>query len=71
MHRALTGPLLASNGDLAAGHFYTEPYFFDVISGGEHNPGSRFYQYGLFDNFTVGVQPFFSVPGNIIAVSRS
>lgn len=58
-----TGPLLASNAEtLPQGHFYTEPYFFDVISGGDHNPGSSgFYQYGLFDNFTVGVQPFFSL----------
>src|SRR5689334_4337716 len=57
-----TGPLLASTAEtLPQGHFYTEPYFFDVISGGEHNPGSSgFYQYGLTDNFTVGVQPFFS-----------
>jgi opacity protein-like surface antigen len=58
-----TGPLLASTAEtLPQGHFYTEPYFFDVISGGDHNPGSSgFYQYGLFDNFTVGVQPFFSL----------
>jgi hypothetical protein len=58
-----TGPLLASNAEtLPRGHFYTEPYFFDVISGGDHNPGSSgFYQYGLADNFTVGVQPFFSL----------
>jgi hypothetical protein len=58
-----TGPLLASNAEtLPQGHFYTEPYFFDGISGGEHHPGSSgFYQYGLFDNFTVGVQPFFSL----------
>ena len=57
-----TGPLLASNAEaLPRGHFYTEPYFFDVISGGDHNPGSSgFYQYGLADNWTVGVQPFFS-----------
>ena len=57
-----TGPLLASNANtLPKGHVYTEPYFFDVISGGEHNPGSSgFYQYGLLDNWTVGVQPFFS-----------
>ena len=57
-----TGPLLASNAEtLPHGHFYTEPYFFDVISGGKHNPGtSGFYQYGLRDNWTVGVQPFFS-----------
>jgi hypothetical protein len=55
--------LLASTAEtLPQGHFYTEPYFFDVISGGEHNPGSSgFYQYGLLDNFTVGVQPFFSL----------
>lgn len=58
-----TGPLLASNAEtLPEGHFYTEPYFFDVISGGDHNPGSSgFYQYGLLDNVTVGVQPFFSL----------
>ena len=58
-----TGPLLASNAEtLPQGHIYTEPYFFDVISGGEHNPGSSgFYQYGLLDNFTVGMQPFFSL----------
>ena len=58
-----TGPLLASNAEtLPQGHFYTEPYFFDAISNGEHNPGSSgFYQYGLLDNFTVGVQPFFSL----------
>ena len=57
-----TGPLLASNSEtLPQGHFYTEPYLFDGISGGEHSPGtSGFYQYGLTDNLTVGVQPFFS-----------
>jgi opacity protein-like surface antigen len=58
-----TGPLLASNAEtLPQGHFYTEPYFFDGISGGDHHPGtSGFYQYGLTDNWTVGVQPFFSL----------
>jgi len=58
-----TGPLLASNAEtLPHGHIYTEPYFFDGISGGDHHPGSSgFYQYGLTDNWTVGVQPFFSV----------
>jgi opacity protein-like surface antigen len=58
-----TGPLLASNAEtLPQGHVYTEPYFFDVISGGRHNPGSSgFYQYGLRDNWTIGVQPFFSI----------
>ena len=57
-----TGPLLASNAEtLPEGHFYTEPYFFDVISGGEHHPGSSgFYQYGLSDNLTVGFQPNFA-----------
>jgi len=57
-----TGPLLASNAEtLPKGHFYTEPYFFDGISGGDHHPGtSGFYQYGLTDNWTVGMQPFFS-----------
>lgn len=58
-----TGPLLASNANtLPKGHVYTEPYFFDAISGGDHHPGSSgFYQYGLLDNWTVGVQPFFSL----------
>lgn len=58
-----TGPLLASTAEtLPQGHFYTEPYFFDAISSGQHNPGSSgFYQYGLFNNYTVGVQPFFSL----------
>lgn len=57
-----TGPLLASTAEtLPQGHIYTEPYFFDVISGGQHNGGSSgFYQYGLFNNYTVGAQPFFS-----------
>lgn len=64
MHAARwTGPLLASTAEaLPQGHIYTEPYFFDVISGGRHNLGSSgFYQYGLFNNYTVGVQPFFSL----------
>jgi hypothetical protein len=58
-----TGPLLASNAEaLPKGHVYVEPYFFDGISGDKHHPGtSGFYQYGLLDNWTVGVQPFFSV----------
>jgi hypothetical protein len=58
-----TGPLLASTAEtLPQGHFYTEPYFFDGISGGEHHPGtSGFYQYGLTNNWTVGMQPFFSL----------
>jgi opacity protein-like surface antigen len=58
-----TGPLLASNAEtLPHGHFYTEPYFFDGISGGDHHPGtSGFYQYGLTDDWTVGMQPFFSL----------
>ena len=57
-----TGPLLASNANtLPKGHVYTEPYFFDAISGGDHHPGSSgFYQYGVTDNWTVGMQPFFS-----------
>lgn len=58
-----TGPLLASTAEtVPQGHFYTEPYFFDAISSGRHNPGSSgFYQYGLLNNYTVGVQPFFSL----------
>ena len=57
-----TGPLLASNAEtLPQGHFYIEPYFFDVISGGKHHPGSSgYYQYGLADNLTVGFQPNFA-----------
>lgn len=57
-----TGPMLASNAEtLPRGHFYTEPYFFDVISGGKHHPGSTgFYQYGLAEGLTVGLQPNFS-----------
>lgn len=56
-----TGPMLASNAEtLPKGHFYTEPYFYDVIVGGKHNPGtSGYYQYGLMDGFTIGVQPAF------------
>ena len=58
-----TGPMLASTAEtLPRGHFYTEPYFFDVISGGKHSPGSSgYYQYGLLDSFTVGFQPGFGV----------
>ena len=58
-----TGPLLAPNANtLPQGHFYTEPYFFDAISGGRHNPGSSgFYQYGLRDDLTVGLQPNFAL----------
>ena len=58
-----TGPLLASTAEtLPQGHFYTEPYFFDGISGGEHHPGtSGFYQYGIAPDWTVGMQPFFSL----------
>ena len=61
-----TGPMLASTAEtLPQGHFYTEPYFFDVISNGDHHPGSSgFYQYGLLDNFTVGVQPAFATATN-------
>jgi hypothetical protein len=58
-----TGPLLASTPEtLPQGHFYIEPYFFDVIQGGKHHPGSSgYYQYGLAENFTVGFQPSFSI----------
>jgi hypothetical protein len=58
-----TGPMLASNAEtLPKGHGYTEPYFFDVITGGNHYPGSSgFYQYGLAEGFTVGLQPNFAV----------
>jgi len=61
-----TGPMLASTAEtLPPGHFYTEPYFYDVIVGGDHHPGSSgFYQYGLFDNLTVGFQPSFATATN-------
>jgi len=61
-----TGPMLASTAEtLPHGHFYTEPYFFDVIVHGDHHPGSSgFYQYGLFDNLTVGLQPSFATATN-------
>ena len=61
-----TGPLLASTAEtLPKGHFYTEPYFYDVIVAGDHHPGSSgFYQYGLLDNLTVGFQPSFATATN-------
>lgn len=63
-----TGPMLASTAEtLPHGHFYTEPYFYDVIAGGDHHPGSSgFYQYGLIDDLTVGVQPSFATATNRI-----
>src|SRR5438270_6231829 len=63
-----TGPMLASTAEtLPHGHFYTEPYFYDVIVGGDHHPGSSgFYQYGLLDNLTVGFQPSFATATNHI-----
>ena len=63
-----TGPMLASTAEtLPHGHFYTEPYFYDVMVGGDHHPGSSgFYQYGLFDNLTVGFQPSFATATNHI-----
>jgi hypothetical protein len=67
MHAARwTGPMLASNAEtLPKGHFYTEPYFYDVIVGGDHHPGSSgFYQYGLRDSLTVGLQPSFATATN-------
>ena len=61
-----TGPMLASNAEtLPQGHFYTEPYFYDVIVGRDHHPGSSgFYQYGLLNSLTVGVQPSFATDTN-------
>ena len=57
-----TGPMLASSAEtLPQGHFYTEPYFFDVVSDGKHYPGSSgFFQYGLLNGFTVGLLPSFA-----------
>ena len=56
------GPMLAATAStLPKGHFFTQPYFFDSISGGKHHPGSTgFYQYGLLDEVTVGFQPNFA-----------
>jgi hypothetical protein len=64
-----TGPMLASNAEtLPQGHFYTEPYFYDVIVGGDHHPGSSgFYQYGLRNSLTVGVQPSFATGTNSLS----
>lgn len=61
-----TGPMLASTAEtLPHGHFYTEPYFYDVIAGHDHHPGSSgFYQYGLLDDLTVGLQPSFATATN-------
>jgi hypothetical protein len=61
-----TGPMLASNAEtLPQGHIYTEPYFYDAIAGGDHHPGSSgFYQYGLLDELTVGLQPSFATGTN-------
>jgi hypothetical protein len=58
-----TGSMLSSNADtLPKGHLYTEPYFYDFITGGNHYPGSSgFYFYGLAEGFTVGLQPKFAV----------
>ena len=63
-----TGPMLASTAEtLPKGHFYTEPYFYDVIVNGDHHPGSSgFYQYGLLNNLTVGLQPSFATATNRI-----
>lgn len=63
-----TGPMLASTAEtLPQGHFYTEPYFYDVIVRGDHHPGSSgFYQYGLRDSLTVGFQPSFATATNSI-----
>ena len=60
--------MLASTAEtLPKGHFYTEPYFFDVIVQGDHHPGSSgFYQYGLLNNLTVGLQPSFATATNRI-----
>ena len=61
-----TGPMLASNAEtLPQGHFYTEPYFYDVMVAGDHHPGSSgFYQYGLLNSLTVGLQPSFATTTN-------
>src|SRR4029079_15285548 len=63
-----TGPMLASTAEtLPRGHFYTEPYFYDVIVGGDHHPGSSgFYQYGLVDHLTGGLQTCFATASHRI-----
>src|SRR3954468_8973546 len=68
-----TGPMLASTAEtLPKGHFYTEPYFYDVIVQGDHHPGSSgFYQYGLLDNLTVGFQPSFAMATNRIGLGMA
>ena len=58
-----TGSMLSSNAEtLPHGHFYTEPYVYEVISSGNHTLGSSgFYQYGLSDSFTIGLDPSFAL----------
>jgi hypothetical protein len=56
-----TGPMLANSSEtLPVGHLLAEPYIYDVMSHGSDSFGSRTYlNYGLANNFTVGVIPVF------------
>jgi hypothetical protein len=81
-----TGPLLAATpSTLPQGHFYFEPYLFDIVtfehfdSHGNHHStpraqdiGSQSYlNYGLFDRVTVGLIPRFGYVREIDAASSS
>ena len=69
-----TGPIIAPNATtLPPGHFLVEPYLYDVISEGFYNSSGKrvsaphengfgnltYFNYGLFNKFTVGVIPVF------------
>ncbi|WP_114239887.1 transporter [Dyella sp. C9] len=56
-----TGPMLANSAEtLPTGHILAEPYLYDISSRGSDSFGSRTYlQYGLANDFTVGVIPVF------------
>jgi len=56
-----TGPMLANSAEtLPPGHLLLEPYLYDITSRGVDSFGSRTYiNYGLANNFTVGIIPVF------------
>lgn len=56
-----TGPMLAASPNtLPPGHFLVEPYLYDVRTPHANGMGSLTYiNYGLFNNFTIGVIPTF------------
>lgn len=56
-----TGPLLAASANtLPRGHWYFEPYLYDVQTPNTNSYGSLSYiNYGVTDRFTFGLQPTF------------